>query len=93
MVDTLSDYWWGVLAALAYCVVLVLLVRSRIWARHGPRIVLLINCVLILSLPFSQRPYSYATAVTIVLSLLVWSRSPPPAETTSRPAHRRADPA
>jgi hypothetical protein len=46
MVDTLRDYWWG-LAALAYCVVLVLLVRSRLWARHGPRIVLFINCALI----------------------------------------------
>lgn len=86
MFEILSSYWW-IVAVLAYCVLLVILIRRGTWVRHGPKIVLVINCALVLSIPFMDRPYSYITAVAIVLSLLMWFRSSYKAEPTSRPVH------
>jgi hypothetical protein len=86
MFEILSSYWW-IVAVLAYCVLLVVLIRRGTWVRHGPKIVLVINCALVLSIPFMDRPYSYITAVAIVLSLLIWFRGSFKAEPTSRPAH------
>lgn len=72
MLDTLGEYWW-ILFLLAYCVILVVLIRSGIWARHGPRILLAISCAIILTIPFMDRPYGVVAAVFIVLSLVISS--------------------
>ncbi len=87
MFDNMGDYWW-ILALLGYCVLLVFLIRRGTWVRHGPKIVLAVNCVIILSIPFMDRPYSYVTAVAIVLSLAILFRSSFKAEAPSGPVHR-----
>ncbi|MGE2690594.1 hypothetical protein [Mycolicibacterium pulveris] len=87
MFENLSDYWW-ILALLAYCVLLVVLIRRGTWVRHGPKIILAVNCAIILSIPFMDRPYSFVAAVVIVLSLLILFRSSSTAEATSGPARR-----
>lgn len=86
MFENMGDYWW-ILALLAYCVLLVFLIRRGTWERHGPRIVLVINCAIILSIPFMDRPYSFVTAVVIVLSLAILFRSSFKAEAPSGRVH------
>jgi hypothetical protein len=71
------------LPGVAYVVLLVVVIRRGVWARHVPRVVLLIDCALIMRLPFMDRPYVYITAVAVALSRLVWSWSASKAQTSS----------
>jgi hypothetical protein len=87
VLNNLGEYWW-ILALLAYVVLLVVLVRRGTWARHGPRIVMAINCAIILTIPFMDRPYSYVMAVFIVLSLLILFRNSSKEEPASKSEQR-----
>jgi len=81
------EYWW-ILAVLAYIILLVVLVRSGTWARSGPKIVLAIDCVLILLIPTMHSPGSYVTAALVVLSLLILFRTVFKSEISSRSSDR-----
>jgi predicted anti-sigma-YlaC factor YlaD len=67
-------YWW-ILPPLLYLILLVVLVRRGMWETTGTKIMLATTCALILFLPFMHRPLSYATAVLIVISVLILFRA------------------
>ncbi|MUL78945.1 hypothetical protein [Mycolicibacterium sp. CBMA 226] len=88
----MSKHWWienwWVLAALAYCVVLAVLVRGGAWAKHGPKIVLAVTSVIILLIPAMPSPGNYVNAVLVVLNLLVLFRTVFVSEAASKSADR-----
>lgn len=74
----LSEYWW-ILASLAYVIALVIVIviftRRGTIATTWPKIVLGINCALILLIPAMHLPMSFIGAVLVVISLLLLFRS------------------
>jgi hypothetical protein len=84
-VNSWLGYWW-ILLPLSYLILLVVLVRRGRWETTGTKVMLATTCALTLFLPFMHRPLSYATAVLIVISVLILFRGIIKPETPIRPS-------